>query len=62
MAITYEHDVGPHLQRQREIRTQRLERAVRLHEHSGRAVVWRVALGFSFLFWGFLGYELYLFL
>jgi hypothetical protein len=58
--ITYEFDIAPHLRRALGFRARRIERWRRLHRHDGRAIFWRIALPACFLFWGLVGYGLYL--
>jgi hypothetical protein len=51
MDITYQDDVGPHLERALAFRVRRQQRLHHLHEHDGRAFFWRVAIPGLVLFW-----------
>jgi hypothetical protein len=58
MAITYEFDVRPHLQRAKTYRMLRQYRWRELHKHDGRALAWTIILPALLLFWGLVIYAL----
>jgi hypothetical protein len=52
VAITYQHDVRPHLRRAMVYRLLRQQRWDDLHRHDGRARVWAILLASLGVFWG----------